>query len=107
MLKRVMISGLLGALALATPALAAEYETGTMPPPTAKAGHSAVAPGAKCAGYRAQFDSELSQHRDAPMLPEAKVLRHQGGQLCDAGKLIDGAGKLAQALRDLGITPEA
>ncbi|MBM3518954.1 MAG: hypothetical protein FJX56_14050 [Alphaproteobacteria bacterium] len=60
----------------------------------------------KCTSLEKQFDGAIKAHAKAAKAKEAKLAREEGGKLCAAGNADQGAMKIEQALRDIGVAPK-
>lgn len=61
----------------------------------------------RCAALETQFDQAIATHGNAAKAAAAKQLRTKGGTLCSANKQASGIKNLQQALKDLGVKPNA
>lgn len=61
----------------------------------------------RCSALEAQFDQAITTHGNAAKAAAAKQLRTKGGNLCNANKQASGIKNLQQALKDLGVKPNA
>ena len=61
----------------------------------------------RCTALEAQFDQAITTHGTAPKAAAAKQLRTKAGTLCNANKQASGIKNLQQALKDLGVKPNA
>jgi hypothetical protein len=61
----------------------------------------------RCAALETQFDQAIATHGTAAKAAAAKQLRTKGGTLCTSNKQASGIKNLQQALKDLGVKPNA
>jgi len=61
----------------------------------------------RCAALETQFDQAITSHGNATKAAAAKQLRTKGGDLCKANNPANGIKNLEQALKDLGVKPNA
>ena len=61
----------------------------------------------RCAALETQFDQAITTHGNAAKAAAAKQLRTKGASLCSANKQANGIKNLEQALKDLGVKPNA
>jgi hypothetical protein len=61
----------------------------------------------RCAALETQFDQAIATHGNAAKAAAAKQLRSKGATLCGANKQASGIKTLQQALKDLGVKPNA
>ena len=61
----------------------------------------------RCSALETQFDQAITTHGNAAKAAAAKQLRTKGGTLCSANKQASGIRNLQQALKDLGVKPNA
>jgi hypothetical protein len=61
----------------------------------------------RCAALETQFDQAVTTHGSAAKAEAAKQLRTKGGNLCNSNKQASGIRNLQQALKDLGVKPNA
>ncbi len=59
---------------------------------------------ANCKALETRFDKEVDKSH-APDLARARFLRTEGAELCTQGKHADGAKKLEEAVKMLGVSP--
>jgi hypothetical protein len=67
---------------------------------------ASVKSAARCTSLEAQFDDAIKTHGSAAKAGDARMLRTQGGSLCAEGQHSQGAVKIEQALKDIGVTPK-
>jgi hypothetical protein len=105
MIIRTSIATGLAAILLSTAALA-DSTTAT---PTAKTKPTEQSQklADRCSALEAQFDLAITTHGNAAKAAAAKSLRTKGGSLCNANKQASGIKNLQQALKDLGLKPNA
>jgi hypothetical protein len=105
MLTRTSIVTGLAVLLLSTTAFAdSTPSTSTMKPkPTQNTQKLAD----RCSALETQFDQAITTHGNAAKAAAAKQLRTKGGTLCSANKQASGIRNLQQALKDLGVKPNA
>ena len=107
MKMRIIVPAVLSAVLLSAPVLAAS-NYGTSTKPTSHALQTvAMTSAEKCTALQKQFDQAIKTHDKAPKANEAKTMRTEGGNLCASGKQADGAAKLEQAIKALGVKPKA
>jgi O-acetylhomoserine/O-acetylserine sulfhydrylase-like pyridoxal-dependent enzyme len=105
MLIRTSIATGLAAILLSTAALAdSTPATSTVKP---KPTQSAQKMADRCAALETQFDQAIATHGTAAKAAAAKQLRTKGGTLCSSNKQTSGIKNLQQALKDLGVKPNA
>ena len=68
---------------------------------------ASMTPAQQCTALEKQFDQEIVKHATASKAATAKMLRDDGGKLCQTGKNDDGVKKLKQALKDINVKPAA
>ena len=95
-LAAILLSG--AALADSTPAVPA-----AKPKPTEHSQQLAD----RCAALEIQFDQAIKTHGNATKAANAKSLRSKGGSLCSSNNQASGIKTLEQALKDLGVKPNA
>ena len=61
----------------------------------------------RCSALEAQFDTAITTHGTAAKAAAAKSLRTKGATLCNTNKQASGIKNLQQALKDLGVKPNA
>jgi hypothetical protein len=61
----------------------------------------------RCAALETQFDQAITTHGNATKAAAAKQLRSKGGTLCSSNNQSHGIKTLQQALKDLGVKPNA
>ena len=61
----------------------------------------------RCSALETQFDQAIGSHGTAPKAAAAKQLRTKGETLCKANHQTSGIKNLQQALKDLGLKPNA
>jgi hypothetical protein len=61
----------------------------------------------RCAALETQFDQAITTHGNAAKATSAKQLRTKGASLCGSNKEAMGIKNLQQALKDLGVKPNA
>jgi len=61
----------------------------------------------RCAALETQFDQAITSHGTAPKAAAAKQLRTKGETLCKSSHQSSGIKNLQQALKDLGLKPNA
>ncbi|GAB2175351.1 hypothetical protein [Dongia sp. agr-C8] len=103
MIIRTGIAAGLAAILLSTAALADSTATTTKTKPTEQSQKLAD----RCSALEAQFDQAITTHGTAAKAAAAKSLRTKGGSLCNANKQASGIKNLQQALKDLGVKPNA
>lgn len=103
MIVRTSIVAGLAAILLSTAALADSAAPAAKPKPTQNTQKMAE----RCSALEAQFDQALATHGNAAKAAAAKQLRAKGGNLCSSNKQSSGIRNLQQALKDLGVKPNA
>jgi hypothetical protein len=104
MIIRTSIATGLAAILLSTAALAdSTTTTTTKPKPTEQSQKLAD----RCSALETQFDQAITTHGNATKAAAAKSLRTKGGNLCNSNKQTSGIKNLQQALKDLGVKPNA
>ena len=98
---RLILPAILSAVVLSSPVLAAGGTTA--PAGTADKKPVQMTMVEKCTSLEKQFDAAIKSHEKAAKASEAKTLRTDGGNLCTAGRHMEGVLKLEQALKDLGV----
>lgn len=105
MIIRTSIATGLAAILLSTAALA---DSATTTPTTKmKPTEQSQKLADRCAALETQFDQAITSHGTAPKAAAAKSLRTKGGSLCASNKQASGIKNLQQALKDLGLKPNA
>jgi hypothetical protein len=66
---------------------------------------ASTTPAQQCTTLEKQFDQEIVKHATASKAAAAKMLRTDGGKLCQTGKSDDGVKKLKEALKDINVKP--
>lgn len=61
----------------------------------------------RCSALESQYDSIIGANQNAPKVHKAEGLHAQGVDQCQSNNSTEGAQKLEQSLRDLGIKPAA
>jgi alanyl-tRNA synthetase len=108
MLTRISVATGLAAILLSTAALADSATTATTTPATKPLKtESAQKLADRCAALETQFDQAITGHGTAAKAATAKQLRTTGATLCSSNKQANGIKKLQQALKDLGVKPNA
>jgi len=105
MLTRTTIATGLAAILLSTAAFA--DSTPTQPVTTKPKTESTQKLADRCAALETQFDQAIATHGTAAKAAAAKQLRTKGGSLCNSNKQASGIKNLQQALKDLGVKPNA
>lgn len=105
MIIRTSIATGLAAILLSTAALA--DSTPTTPSTKTKPTEQSQKLADRCAALEMQFDQAITTHGNATKAATAKSLRTKGGSLCSANKQASGIKNLQQALKDLGLKPDA
>ncbi|WP_395018007.1 hypothetical protein [Dongia sp.] len=105
MIIRTSIAAGLAAILLSSAALA--NSTATTPTAKAKPTEQSQKLADRCASLEAQFDQAITSHGNATKAATAKSLRSKGGSLCSANQQASGIKHLQQALKDLGVKPNA
>jgi hypothetical protein len=107
MKARVLIPGLLSAVMLSAPVLAASAPAISATPHSGKELKVvAMSPAERCTALEHQFDAAIKAHSKSTYAKSAKAMRSDGGSLCAGGKQAEGTQKLEQALKTLGETPK-
>ena len=106
MIIRTSIVTGLAAILLSTSALA-DSTTTTTPTTKTKPTEQSQKLADRCSALEAQFDQAITTHGNATKAAAAKSLRTKGGNLCNANKQASGIKNLQQALKDLGVKPNA
>ena len=109
MLIRTTIVTGFAAILLSTAALA-DTTTTTTTAPTAKPSKTTPTTqklADRCSALESQFDQAIGSHGTAPKAAAAKQLRTKGETLCKANHQTSGIKNLQQALKDLGLKPNA
>jgi hypothetical protein len=105
MIIRTSIATGLAAILLSTAALADSTTTTTTPKPKPTEQSQKLAD--RCSTLETQFDQAITTHGNATKAATAKSLRTKGGNLCNSNKQTSGIKNLQQALKDLGVKPNA
>jgi hypothetical protein len=106
MIIRTSIVTGLAAILLSTAALADSTPT-TTPTTKTKPTESSQKLADRCAALETQFDQAITTHGNATKAAAAKQLRTKAGTLCNTNKQASGIKNLQQALKDLGVKPNA
>jgi hypothetical protein len=61
----------------------------------------------RCSQLETQFDQAIATHGSVAKAEAAKKLRTKGANLCNSNKQASGIRNLQQALKDLGVKPNA
>jgi hypothetical protein len=61
----------------------------------------------RCSQLETQFDQAIATHGSVAKAEAAKKLRTKGANLCNSNKQASGIKNLQQALKDLGVKPNA
>jgi hypothetical protein len=61
----------------------------------------------RCSALETQFDQAIATHGSVAKAAAAKKLRTKGATLCSSNKQASGIKNLQQALKDLGVKPNA
>jgi len=107
MIIRTSIATGLAAILLSTAALADSATTTTTPTTKSKTTEQSQKLADRCSALEAQFDTAITTHGNAAKAGAAKTLRTKGGTLCNANNQKMGIRNLTQALKDLGVKPNA
>ena len=86
---------------------AAHADSATINPTTKKPMENSQRMADRCAALETQFDQAITSHGNATKAAAAKQLRTKGGDLCKANNPANGIKNLEQALKDLGVKPNA
>jgi O-acetylhomoserine/O-acetylserine sulfhydrylase-like pyridoxal-dependent enzyme len=105
MLIRTSIVTGLTAILLSTAALADSTTTPATAKPKPTENTQKLAD--RCSALETQFDQAITTHGNAAKAAAAKSLRSKGGSLCSSNKQASGIKNLQQALKDLGLKPNA
>lgn len=103
----MIVPAILSAVMLSAPVLAASSYSTAKPTGSHNFQTAAMTPAEQCTSLQQQFDEAIKTHEKAAKATEAKTMRTEGGNLCASGKQADGAAKLEQALKALGVKPKA
>jgi hypothetical protein len=106
MIIRTSIATGLAAILLSTAALA-DSTTTTTPTTKTKPTEQSQKLADRCSALEAQFDQAITTHGNVTKAAAAKSLRTKGGTLCSSNKQASGIKNLQQALKDLGVKPNA
>jgi hypothetical protein len=106
MIIRTSIAAGLAAVLLSTAALA-DSATTTAPATKTKTTEQSQKLADRCSALEAQFDQAITTHGNATKAAAAKSLRTKAGNLCNSNKQASGIKNLQQALKDLGVKPNA
>jgi len=107
MIIRTSIVTGVAAILLSTAALADSTTTTTTPTTKSKTTEQSQKLADRCSALEAQFDQAITTHGNAAKAAAAKSLRTKGGNLCKSNKQASGIKNLQQALKDLGVKPNA
>jgi hypothetical protein len=107
MLVRTSIVTGFAAILLSTAAFADTATTTTPPTKPAKQKETTQQLTDRCAALATQFDQAITTHGTAPKASAAKQLRTKGETLCKSNHQTTGIKNLQQALKDLGLKPNA
>ena len=105
MFARLIVPAVVGALVLSTSAFAASNS------PTSVDRHdrmqtAAVKSAERCTALENQFDEVIKTHGGAAKAGDARMMRTEGGSLCAQGHHEEGAIKIEQALKNIGVSPK-
>ena len=106
MIIRTSIATALAAVLLSTAALA-DSATTTATTSKTKTTEQSQKLADRCSALETQFDQAITPHGTATKATAAKSLRTKGGNLCNSNKQTTGIKNLQQALKDLGVKPNA
>jgi hypothetical protein len=106
MFIRTSIATGLAAVLLSTAAFA-DSATTTTPATKTKPTEQSQKLADRCSALETQFDQAIATHGNATKAAAAKSLRTKGGNLCNSNKQSTGIKNLQQALKDLGVKPNA
>jgi hypothetical protein len=101
----IIVTGL-AAILLSTAALA-DSTPATTTPAKPKPVENTQKMTDRCSALETQFDQAIATHGTAAKAAAAKKLRTKGASLCNSNKQASGIRNLQQALKDLGVKPNA
>jgi uncharacterized protein YyaL (SSP411 family) len=104
--RSLILAGLAGAL-LSSAALADSVSSTTNNKQTTNKPAQTQQLADRCAALETQFDQAIGTHGNAPKAATAKQLRTKGENLCKTSHEKNGIKSLQQALKDLGLKPQA
>lgn len=104
MKSRLVLAAALSAVILAPAAFAASTGSGAAAKSSLQL--ASMTPVEQCTALEGQWQKDAMAHKTDAKYIQAQQLADQGKQLCATGKSTDGAAKLEQALKDLGLKPQ-
>jgi hypothetical protein len=107
MIIRTSIAAALAAILLSGAAYADSATTTTTQTTKSKTTEQSQKLADRCSALETQFDQAITTHGNAAKAGAAKSLRTKGGTLCNANNQKMGIRNLTQALKDLGVKPNA
>lgn len=105
MLMRTSIVTGIAAILLSTAALADSTPAASTAKPKPTQTSQKMAD--RCSALETQFDQAIATHGNVTKAAAAKSLRAKGATLCNSNKQANGIKNLQQALKDLGVKPNA
>jgi hypothetical protein len=107
MLIRTSVATGLAAILLSTAAFADSTSTPSTSTTKQKPTENGQKLANRCSALETQFDQAITSHGTATKAAAAKQLRTKGETLCNSNKQTSGIKSLTQALKDLGVKPNA
>jgi hypothetical protein len=104
MKSRLVLAALLGTAMLAPAAFAGSATSGVSAKGNLQI--ASMTPAEQCTALQGQWQKESPALKSHAKYTQAEKLADQGQQLCASGKAKDGAAKLEQALKDIGLKPQ-